>query len=88
MIEVIGPNDSDDAIRAAIDEAIANGWIIRISGVLSASPAGRDIFRIAADVQQELEIERRQGISDTDYVTTIRTLQRTIENVGGSAWHW
>ncbi|SNT00025.1 hypothetical protein SAMN05421642_10818 [Rhodococcoides kyotonense] len=28
-----------------------------------------------------------QGISQDDFATTIRVLQRTIENVGGDAWH-
>ena len=35
-----------------------------------------------------LQDERMQGISQDDFATTIRVLQRTIENVGGDAWHW
>ena len=42
----------------------------------------------AAEVQRELNDERRRGVSDDDYATTIEVLQRTITNVGGSAWHW
>jgi len=29
-----------------------------------------------------------QGISEAEFVTAIRVMQRTIENVGGNAWHW
>jgi DNA-binding MarR family transcriptional regulator len=45
-------------------------------------------FRRASEVQHELLAERMQGITDDEIATTIRVLQRTIENVGGDAWHW
>ena len=38
-------------------------------------------------MQSELETERRRGISDEEFITAITVMQRTIDNVGGSAWH-
>ena len=45
-------------------------------------------FDRAARVQQMLQEERMQGITEEEFVTTITVLQRTIKNVGGDAWHW
>ncbi|MDL9946935.1 hypothetical protein QSJ19_15325 [Gordonia sp. ABSL11-1] len=88
MIATVGPNAGDDAIVAAIASVIANGWVERRGDRLWSTSAGHDRFEVAAQVQRELEAERRHGISDDDYETTIRVLQRTIANVGGDAWHW
>ncbi|MEH6797652.1 MAG: hypothetical protein V7694_26385, partial [Rhodococcus sp. (in: high G+C Gram-positive bacteria)] len=64
------------------------GWIIESNLRLTFTPKGEAQFRRAADVQQMLQDERMQGIGQDEYVTTIRVLQRTIQNVGGDAWHW
>jgi hypothetical protein len=55
---------------------------------LKYTPEGEQKFRLGADVQQMLQDERMNGISQADFVTTIQVLQRTIQNVGGDAWHW
>jgi hypothetical protein len=88
MIATVGPNAGDDAIVEAIASAIGKGWIERRNDRLRWTAAGQERFHVAAEVQRELEAERRQGISDDEYETTIRVLQRTIANVGGDAWHW
>ncbi|AZG47225.1 hypothetical protein D7316_03833 [Gordonia insulae] len=88
MLATIGPNATDEIIAQAIDDAISKGWVERADGALTSTAAGRERFAVAADVQRELNAERRQGISDADYATTIEVLQRTIRNVGGDAWHW
>lgn len=88
MVATIGPNESDGAIVDAVDSAVGKGWIDRQTDRLHFTPAGREQFEAAAQVQRELNDERRQGISNDDYETTIRVLQRTIDNVGGHAWHW
>ncbi|MGV9671480.1 MarR family winged helix-turn-helix transcriptional regulator [Gordonia sp. NPDC003504] len=87
VITIIGPNDTDQAIRDAIVDARSKGWI-HDDGRLTLTESGAERFRHAAEVQGELEIERRKGISDADYETTIRVLQRTARNVGSDAWHW
>lgn len=88
MIATIGPNDTDQAIVDAIAAAIEKEWIRRDGDRLLLTPTGDDIVSAAGTIQQELADERRQGISDADYETAIRVMQRTIANVGGDAWHW
>lgn len=88
IVDTVGPNESPAVIREAIAALLDKGWIRAASGTLRWTDTGRDKFRAAFRVQGELEAERRQGISDEDYATAITVMQRTIENVGGSAWHW
>ncbi|MEH6796926.1 MAG: hypothetical protein V7694_22620 [Rhodococcus sp. (in: high G+C Gram-positive bacteria)] len=87
-IEKIGHNDTPDAIVEAIDSARSKGWIVESNSSLKFTPDGRDTFWSAADLQNMLQDERMNGISEADFVTTIEVLQRTIQNVGGDAWHW
>lgn len=88
MVAVIGPNESDAVILEAIATAEGNGWVRRDGDLLAATASGSERFRAAAEVQRELDAERRQGISDAEYAMTITVLQRTIRNVGGRARHW
>ena len=60
----------------------------RVGDHVRLTELGGQTFDAAAEVQRELNDERRRGVSDDDYATTIEVLQRTITNVGGSAWHW
>ncbi|OZE12408.1 hypothetical protein CH296_10000 [Rhodococcus sp. 14-2496-1d] len=87
-IEKIGHNDTPEVIVEAIDSAESKGWIVESNSRMTFTPDGRDTFRRAADLQNMLQKERMRGISEADFVTTIEVLQRTIENVGGNAWHW
>lgn len=87
-IEKIGHNDTPQAVVDAISSAAAKGWLVDSGSQLHATDAGVEKFQQASELQRQLNEERMQGISEDDYVTTIRVLQRTIENVGGSAWHW
>ncbi|MBC7762804.1 MAG: NAD(P)H-dependent oxidoreductase [Candidatus Saccharibacteria bacterium] len=88
VIETIGPNDTDEAIEGAIGTAEEKRWLVNDGAVLRWTDAGAAQFKRGQDAQGELQAERMQGISKDDYVTTIEVLQRTIENVGGHAWHW
>lgn len=87
-IEKIGHNDTPEAIVEALDSARAKGWITESTPRVTFTPAGEAQFRRASDVQQMLQDERMQGIAQDEFVTAIRVLQRTIQNVGGDAWHW
>jgi hypothetical protein len=87
-IEKIGHNSTPEAIVEAIDSAVANGWVQQTDSRLKSTSLGTDLFERAAALQQELQTERMQGNSIEDFATTIRVLQRTIDNVGGEAWHW
>ncbi|WP_067473513.1 hypothetical protein, partial [Dietzia timorensis] len=88
IVATVGPNESDAVIHEAIDSLLDKGWIRSASGTLRWTVAGREKFRAAAEVQQQLEVERRRGISDDEFITAITVMQRTIDNVGGYAWHW
>ncbi|MDJ0395543.1 MarR family winged helix-turn-helix transcriptional regulator [Rhodococcus sp. G-MC3] len=88
VVDTIGPNDTPAIINTAIDSAVDKRWIDDEEERLTYTELGEKQFRRAFDLQQELQAERMQGISADDYVTTIRVLQRTTANVGGSAWHW
>jgi DNA-binding MarR family transcriptional regulator len=87
-IEKIGHNDTPEAIVEAIESARAKGLVVESNSRVTFTPEGEALFRRAADVQQMLQDERMQGIGQEEFVTTIRVLQRTIQNVGGDAWHW
>lgn len=88
LLRTIGPNESTDVIDAAVDSALDLGWAREDESVLLPTDAGSQQFDRAARVQQMLQEERMQGISEEEFVTTITVLQRTVKNVGGDAWHW
>lgn len=87
-IEKLGHNETPEAIIEAIETAVAKEWVFEHDANLQCTELGIEQFRLGWAVQQKLQKERMQGISEDDFVTTIEVLQRTIENVGGHAWHW
>jgi DNA-binding MarR family transcriptional regulator len=93
-------DEGEDTVRSEIDRTIALGWITEETGKaededgdeaeegrLSLTAEGRAFFERAAAVQAELRAERHAGISDEEYLTTLKVLQRFIHNTGGHAWH-
>ncbi|MEU5737332.1 MarR family winged helix-turn-helix transcriptional regulator [Streptomyces tendae] len=78
-----------EAMESEIDATIAAGWITETAsdGLLSLTAEGRTFFEKAAAVQDDLWTERHAGISDAEYLTTMKVLQRFIHNTGGRAWH-
>lgn len=88
VVATVGPNETPTAIEQAIADAIGASWVAVEDGVLRLTAAGGAIYERANAIQDELAEERRRGIDDDAYATTISVLQRTIENVGGDAWHW
>ncbi|MGW0884993.1 MarR family winged helix-turn-helix transcriptional regulator [Streptomyces sp. NPDC002671] len=77
-----------ETMGAEIDNTIARGWITEdADGRLGITAGGRAFFEKAAALQDELWAERHAGISDEEYLTTLKVLQRVIHNTGGRAWH-
>ncbi|OMI86879.1 transcriptional regulator [Streptomyces sp. M1013] len=78
-----------ETMESEIDATIAAGWIAQTApdGLLSLTPEGRTFFEKAAALQDDLWTERHAGISDEEYLTTMKVLQRFIHNTGGRAWH-
>jgi DNA-binding MarR family transcriptional regulator len=77
-----------DGINAEIDVTVERGWVAESAGGrLDLTPEGRTFFARTATLQGELWAERHAGISDEEYLTTLKVLQRFIHNTGGQAWH-
>ncbi|MFD8459991.1 MarR family winged helix-turn-helix transcriptional regulator [Streptomyces antimycoticus] len=77
-----------EVMEEEIDRTIVQGWITEdAEGRLGLTAEGRTFFDKAAALQDELWTERHAGISDEEYLTTIKVLQRFIHNTGGHAWH-
>jgi DNA-binding MarR family transcriptional regulator len=81
--------DAGEAVLAGeIDATIARGWLTEdAEGRLSLTAAGKESFDELAALQGELWAERHAGVSDEEYLTTLKVLQRFIHNTGGRAWH-
>ncbi|MFE5006466.1 MarR family winged helix-turn-helix transcriptional regulator [Streptomyces sp. NPDC056696] len=78
----------DVVLAEEIDATIAHGWITEdAGGRLSLTAAGKDFFDEVALLQRELRVERHAGVSEEEYLTTLKVLQRFIHNTGGHAWH-
>ncbi|MFI1417251.1 MarR family winged helix-turn-helix transcriptional regulator [Streptomyces sp. NPDC020731] len=77
-----------ETMESEIDAIIAQGWITEdAEGRLGITAEGRPFYDKAAALQEELWAERHAGISDEEYLTTLKVLQRFIHNTGGRAWH-
>lgn len=77
-----------ETMESEIDTTIARGWILEDSeGRLTITDEGRAFYDRAAALQDELWAERHAGISDEEYLITLKVLQRFIHNTGGRAWH-
>ncbi|MFD8427836.1 MULTISPECIES: MarR family winged helix-turn-helix transcriptional regulator [Streptomyces] len=80
-----------EAMESEIDATVTAGWIVQDAetsdGRLSLTPEGRAFFEKAAALQDDLWTERHAGVSDEEYLTTMKVLQRVIHNTGGRAWH-
>ncbi|MEU3735031.1 MarR family winged helix-turn-helix transcriptional regulator [Streptomyces sp. NPDC033538] len=77
-----------DAMESQIDATVTAGWITEdSSGHLALTTEGSAFFEKAAALQGDLWTERHAGVSDEEYLTTIKALQRFIHNTGGEAWH-
>ncbi|MEV3859745.1 MarR family transcriptional regulator [Streptomyces sp. NPDC050095] len=91
--EVIGTlrgylNAGEGTIGEDIDTLAAHGRLVEDGqGLLSLTDDGRALFDKAAALQDELWSERHAGISDEEYLATLKVLQRFIHNTGGRAWH-
>ncbi|MCX4669451.1 MarR family winged helix-turn-helix transcriptional regulator [Streptomyces sp. NBC_01381] len=56
-------------------------------GRLRITDEGRRLRDDTAARQQKTRAEIHEGITDEEYIRTLKVLQRMIHNVGGDAWH-
>ncbi|MFG3292442.1 MarR family winged helix-turn-helix transcriptional regulator [Streptomyces sp. NPDC048179] len=77
-----------ESMESEIDTTVARGWIAEdAEGRLSLTADGGAFYDRVAAVQERLWAERHAGISDAEYLSTLKVLQRFIHNTGGQAWH-
>ncbi|MBZ4019123.1 MarR family winged helix-turn-helix transcriptional regulator [Streptomyces purpurogeneiscleroticus] len=78
----------DGALEEEIDTTVARGWITQdADATLRITPEGSALYAKAAALQERLWTERHEGITDEEYLITLKVLQRFIHNTGGHAWH-
>ncbi|WP_019204406.1 MarR family winged helix-turn-helix transcriptional regulator [Tsukamurella sp. 1534] len=79
--------DTDDALRPDVVALVATGLLDETDGALTVTPAGRKRREETwPDIRAALA-RIRDGVTDEEFITTIRTLQRMIDNIGDPAWH-
>ncbi|KXP14428.1 hypothetical protein [Tsukamurella pseudospumae] len=79
--------DTDDALRPDALALVATGLLLEVDGALTVSPTGQQRREETwSDVHAALAAIR-EGVTDDEYITTVRSLQRMIDNVGATAWH-
>ncbi|MET8683929.1 MarR family winged helix-turn-helix transcriptional regulator [Streptomyces sp. NPDC004732] len=57
------------------------------AGRIALTDEGRALQARVAERQKAIRAQIHEGITDEDYVRTLKVLQRMIHNVGGAAWH-
>ncbi|MGW7332244.1 MarR family transcriptional regulator [Streptomyces sp. NPDC054840] len=78
----------EETLSEEMDTVIVRGWMTQnTEGRLELTPEGREFFDKAAALQEDLRAERHAGISDEEYLITLKVLQRFVHNAGGRAWH-
>ncbi len=56
-------------------------------GRLHFTEAGEALYAQAAEIQRASRETVHEGITDAEFLTTMKVLQRMIHNMGGEAWH-
>ncbi|MFJ5685737.1 MarR family transcriptional regulator [Streptomyces sp. NPDC093099] len=54
---------------------------------LRLTSGGDAVYRQCAERQWAMRKQAHDGITDEEYLVTLKVLQRMIRNVGGEAWH-
>ncbi|MBU7598977.1 hypothetical protein JGS22_015505 [Streptomyces sp. P38-E01] len=75
----------DDAVLGpAVDEVVAAGLLEEVEGRLVLTARGRGLrAKLMGEVIPATLAEARAGVSDEEYVLTLRVLRRMIANTGG-----
>ncbi|MFJ6568032.1 MarR family winged helix-turn-helix transcriptional regulator [Streptomyces sp. NPDC091292] len=70
-----------------IDTLLDRDLVTEENGLLTLTPEGAELQARAAERQTAVRATIHADIPDEEYVRTLKTLQRMIHNVNGSAWH-
>ncbi|MFD9517741.1 MarR family transcriptional regulator [Streptomyces sp. NPDC059979] len=77
-------DDQNTDFEALYDDLTTRGWITETDNRLTLTEAGEAGRTRAHDRNAQVHTRMRQGISDTEYATTIDVLRRLVANLGGS----
>ncbi|MFF8642202.1 MarR family winged helix-turn-helix transcriptional regulator [Streptomyces sp. NPDC015345] len=78
----------ESALRHGIGALRDRGLLTEdAAGRLALTAEGRALRDRVAERQRSILAQIREGVTDEEYVRTLKVLQRMIHNVGGSAWH-
>ncbi|MFD7166499.1 MarR family winged helix-turn-helix transcriptional regulator [Streptomyces violascens] len=76
------------AIADGIDELVVRGLLTQdVDEHIELTGTGRELRERTAARQGEMRELIHAGITDEEYVRTLKVLQRMIHNVDGKAWH-
>jgi MarR family transcriptional regulator, organic hydroperoxide resistance regulator len=71
-----------------VDALLERGWLtLDDEKRLQLTPAGNTVYGQCAELQGGMRTTIHDGITDEEYLTALKVLQRMIHNVGGKAWH-
>ncbi|MFE2288633.1 MarR family transcriptional regulator [Streptomyces sp. NPDC059443] len=80
--------DVGAALAGEIDDLLARDLLaLDKENRLQLTPGGDTVYRQCAERQTAMRKEAHDGITDEEYLVTLKVLQRMIHNVGGEAWH-
>ncbi|MGW1467145.1 MarR family winged helix-turn-helix transcriptional regulator [Streptomyces sp. NPDC002308] len=80
--------DVGASLSGEIDALLVRG-LLTVDGENRLRPTseGDTVFRRCAQRQTAMRKQAHDGITDEEYLVTLKVLQRMIHNVGGEAWH-
>lgn len=82
IARVLQPFADADRIEAACAGLRGRGVVEEVErGALRLTPAGADLFDRALAAQKEVRRRSMAGITENEYETTLRTLQRIVANL-------
>ncbi|WP_206502295.1 MarR family winged helix-turn-helix transcriptional regulator [Streptomyces chrestomyceticus] len=76
-----------DVLTTDTDDLLDRGLLTLDGDRLYITADGADLHARCAALQKEMRARIHDGISDEEYVRTLKVLQRMIHNVGGKMWH-
>ncbi|MEV7419011.1 MarR family winged helix-turn-helix transcriptional regulator [Streptomyces sp. NPDC089919] len=83
--DLTGFTDGPDDVPRAIDQLLHRGWLAEDpAGRLTVTGTGRTAMAEIKQLVDDLRTEIHQGVSDEDYVTTLRVLRRMADNIAAA----
>ncbi|MFT2014872.1 MarR family winged helix-turn-helix transcriptional regulator [Streptomyces sp. 796.1] len=77
-----------DKLQPDIDDLLERRLLAPdTAGRLQLTETGTALLTQAAEIQDANRATIHDGVTDAEFLTTIKVLQRMIHNTGGKAWH-